>query len=99
MTQLSHDTASVQSAAKHAAKRAADHVDAARLIDAIDALATIGARGDGGVDRPALSALDFSARRGLIERAQALGCTVTTDACANLFFRRAGDENLPPVMT
>jgi beta-ureidopropionase / N-carbamoyl-L-amino-acid hydrolase len=96
MTQLSHDTASARSAAEHAARRAADHVDPTRLGDA---LATIGARGDGGVDRPALSALDFNARRGLIERAEALGCTVSTDACANLFFRRAGDEDLPPVMT
>jgi N-carbamoyl-L-amino-acid hydrolase len=81
------------------ALHAAEQVDPARLIDAIDALATIGARGDGGVDRPALSALDIEARRVLIERAQTLGCTVTTDACANLFFRRAGDEDLPPVMT
>ncbi|CAB3746534.1 M20 family metallo-hydrolase [Paraburkholderia solisilvae] len=81
------------------ALHAAEHVDPARLIGAIDALATIGARSDGGVDRPALSALDIEARRTLIERAQTLGCTVTTDACANLFFRRAGDEDLPPVMT
>jgi beta-ureidopropionase / N-carbamoyl-L-amino-acid hydrolase len=81
------------------ALRTAEHVSPTRLLDAIDALATIGARADGGVDRPALSALDIDARRGLIERAEALGCTVTTDACANLFFRREGDEDLPPVMT
>ncbi|MFC0401594.1 M20 family metallo-hydrolase [Paraburkholderia rhizosphaerae] len=81
------------------ALRAAEHVDAARLLRSIDALATIGARGDGGVDRPALSTLEIDARRGLIERAQALGCTVSTDACANLFFRRAGEEDLPPVIT
>ncbi len=81
------------------ALRTAAHVDPARLIASIDALARFGARDDGGVDRPTLSALDLAARRHLIERAQALGCTVTTDACANLFIRRAGLEDLPPVMT
>jgi len=81
------------------ALRVAQHVDPARLLDSIAALATIGARSDGGVDRPALSALDLEARRGLIERALALGCSVETDACANLFFRRAGLEDLAPVMT
>ncbi|HEY3599150.1 MAG TPA: M20 family metallo-hydrolase [Paraburkholderia sp.] len=81
------------------AMRAAAHVDAARVIASIDTLARFGARDDGGVDRPTLSTLDIAARRHLIERAHALGCTVTTDACANLFIRRAGLEDLPPVMT
>jgi N-carbamoyl-L-amino-acid hydrolase len=77
----------------------AHHVDPTRLLQSIASLAAIGARSDGGVDRPTLSALDLEARRGLIERALALGCTVETDACANLFFRRAGREDLPPVLT
>ena len=74
-------------------------VSGPRLLDAITRLAEYGARHDGGVDRPALSEADLEARRYLIDRARALGCTVATDACANLFIRRAGQENLPPVMT
>ncbi|MDE1180499.1 M20 family metallo-hydrolase [Paraburkholderia sp.] len=81
------------------ATQAAAHVDPARLLHAIAALARFGARDDGGVDRPALSGRDLDARRYLIERAHALGCTVTTDHCANLFIRCAGTEDLPPVMT
>jgi N-carbamoyl-L-amino-acid hydrolase len=83
----------------HTASAAAAHVDPARLLTAIEALASFGARTDGGVDRPALSERDLDARRYLIDRAYALGCTVTTDRCANLFIRRAGTESLPPVMT
>jgi N-carbamoyl-L-amino-acid hydrolase len=82
-----------------AARLASGHVSPARLLASIEALAAFGTRPDGGVDRPALSANDFKARRHLIERAYALGCTVTTDACANLFMRRAGTEDLAPVMT
>ncbi|SAL55738.1 allantoate amidohydrolase [Caballeronia sordidicola] len=77
----------------------ASSVNAARLLDSIQTLARFGAREDGGVDRPALSSIDIDARRHLIDRALALGCSVRTDACANLFFRREGLENLPPVMT
>lgn len=82
-----------------AASATAAHVDPERLLDAVAALASFGARADGGVDRPALSQRDLDARRYLIDRAHALGCTVTTDHCANLFIRRAGTENLAPVMT
>ncbi|MBN3856967.1 M20 family metallo-hydrolase [Paraburkholderia sp. Ac-20340] len=81
------------------ARAAAAQVNPQRLLDAIQALASFGARDDGGVDRPALSGRDLQARRYLIERAIALGCTVTTDHCANLFIRRAGSEDLAPVMT
>jgi N-carbamoyl-L-amino-acid hydrolase len=81
------------------ALKASSCVDASRLLDSIEALARFGSREDGGVDRAALSPTDINARRHLIERAVALGCTVRTDACANLFFRRAGLEDLPPVMT
>lgn len=82
-----------------AARLAAQHVDDRRLLASIQSLARFGARGDGGVDRPALSDTDFDARRFLIDRALALGCTVHTDHCANLFIRRAGTHDLPPVMT
>ncbi|WP_321901882.1 M20 family metallo-hydrolase [Paraburkholderia tropica] len=81
------------------ATRVAQHVDAERLLAAVETLASFGARDDGGVNRPALSADDLDARRYLIERAHALGCTVSVDACANLFVRRAGTEALAPVVT
>ncbi|MBP0593603.1 M20 family metallo-hydrolase [Paraburkholderia sp. LEh10] len=81
------------------ARQVADRVNAARLIESIDALAAFGARDDGGVNRPALGERDIEARRFLIERARALGCSVSVDACANLFIRRDGDTALAPVMT
>ncbi|MEA3113564.1 MAG: beta-ureidopropionase / N-carbamoyl-L-amino-acid hydrolase [Caballeronia sp.] len=81
------------------ALKTASYIDASRLLESIETLARFGAREDGGVDRPALSPTDIDARRFLIDRAVALGCTVHTDACANLFFRRSGLEDLPPVMT
>ncbi|WP_322052403.1 M20 family metallo-hydrolase [Paraburkholderia bannensis] len=81
------------------ARAVAAHVDAERLLEAVKSLASFGARDNGGVDRPALSERDLDARRYLIERAAALGCTVTTDHCANLFIRRPGTEPLAPVMT
>jgi N-carbamoyl-L-amino-acid hydrolase len=47
-----------------------------------------------------LTAPDLQARRHMIERARALGCHVSVDACGNLFFRRAGQQaDLPPVLT
>ncbi len=79
--------------------KVAAHIDPERLLASIQALARFGARADGGVDRPALSPIDLEARRYLIERAKALGCTVRTDACSNVFFRRAGTEDSAPVMS
>ncbi|MHB9837689.1 M20 family metallo-hydrolase [Paraburkholderia terrae] len=81
------------------ALRAADRIDETRLLASIEALAAFGARSDGGVNRPALSATDLDARRHLVAHAHALGCTVFTDACANLFIRRPGINDAPPVMT
>jgi len=80
-------------------RRAAYAVSGTRLNASLEDLARFGARDDGGVDRPALSPDDLAARAWLLERATALGCTVFTDACANLFIRRAGSSDLPPVMT
>lgn len=74
-------------------------VSSARLQRLLGTLATFGAGSGGGMNRQALSEEDFAARAWLIEEAQALGCKVWTDACANLFIRRDGREDLPPVMT
>lgn len=79
--------------------RVQDHVSKARLLRRLSELASIGGREDGGVSREALSAAELQARAYLIAEARALGCEVLTDACANLFFRRPGTVDGPPVMT
>ncbi|MES2024159.1 MAG: M20 family metallo-hydrolase [Pseudomonadota bacterium] len=82
-----------------AAENAQDHVNSARLQDAITALAAFGGRDDGGVARETLTDIDLASRRHLIDTARALGCEVEIDDCANLFFRRPGTTDLPPVLT
>jgi N-carbamoyl-L-amino-acid hydrolase len=81
------------------AARAQDAIDEARLNAALAALARFGGRDDGGVARETLTPIDLAARRYLIDHARSLGCDVSTDDCGNLFFRRAGREDLPPVLT
>lgn len=55
---------------------------------------------DRGVNRPCLSALDRQARRLMIGWAREIGCAVSVDAAANLFFRFEGAEPaLAPVLT
>jgi len=85
------------------ARRTADavlrQVNSERLRGAIAELARYGGRDDGGVSRETLTEIDLQSRRHLIERARALGCTVETDDCANLFFRRPGRVDGPPVLT
>jgi N-carbamoyl-L-amino-acid hydrolase len=88
-----------QQAADAGAQQIQDHIDSARLQAAIAALACFGGRDDGGVARETLTGTDIAARRFLIDRARALGCVVETDDCANLFFRRPGRTDLPPVLT
>ncbi len=74
-------------------------VSSTRLQGLLDTLATFGPSANGGMNRQALSEEDFQARAWLIDEARKLGCTVWTDARANLFLRRDGLEDLPPVMT
>ncbi len=80
-------------------------VSEARQWERLMALAALGAIGgdapeDRGVNRPCLSALDREARRLMIGWAREIGCEVTVDAAANLFFRRAGtDAAAAPVLT
>ncbi len=81
------------------AQQAQDHVDNERLQAAIAALARFGGRDDGGVSRETLTGIDLEARRYLIDQARELGCSVEIDDCANLYFRRAGASDLPPVLT
>lgn len=81
------------------AERAQDHVDPARLAASLAALARFGGREDGGVSRESLTDVDLAGRRHLIEQARALGCQAGIDDCGNLFFRRPGQKDLPPVLT
>ena len=74
-------------------------VSATRLQGLLDTLATFGPGASDGMNRQALSEEDLQARAWLIDEARKLRCTVWTDACANLFLRRDGLEDLPPVMT
>lgn len=73
-------------------------IDGEALWRRLQELATFGARSDGGVDRPALSATERAARRRLIEWADALGATSHIDPAGNMFFRRAGIDDLDPVL-
>ncbi len=93
MTQATQDASTSQ------AEKAQDSINNERLQNAIAALAAFGGRDDGGVARETLTQIDLDARRHLIDTARALGCEVATDDCANLFFRRPGTTDLPPVLT
>ncbi|MDB5527136.1 MAG: family metallo-hydrolase [Devosia sp.] len=80
--------------------RPSDHVDGERLWSRLMDLARFGARADGGVDRPALSAAEGEARAQVIAWGRAIGLTPFTDAAANLFLRLEGtDPSLPPVVS
>ena len=88
-----------QELARQAAQAALEHVDSERLRLAIAELASFGGRPDGGVSRETLTETDLKARRHLVDRARSMGCVVEIDDCANLFFRRAGQSDLPAVLT
>lgn len=74
------------------------HIDGDRLLKRLDQFAAIGATPGGGVNRPALSALDREARRLLSEFAFARGFRVEQDEMANLFIRREGVADVPPFL-
>lgn len=81
------------------AETAQDHVSKDRLNRTLVELAKFGGRADGGVSRETLTDIDKASRRYLIDYARSLGCTVSIDDCGNLFFRREGQQDLPPVLT
>jgi N-carbamoyl-L-amino-acid hydrolase len=80
------------------AARVASLIDSDRLHASIDRLAAHGGRTDGGVRREALTAAEAHARRALVDEARERGWKTHVDECANLFFRREGQDNLPPVL-
>ncbi len=80
-------------------RRVAACVNQTRLCGLLDQLARFGGLPGGGVNRQALSAEEQDARAWLLELAGTLDCRVYTDSSANLFIRRPGRRNLPPVTT
>jgi len=75
-------------------------INAARLSTRLHAMAQIGATGNGGVNRQALTAEDTSGRRLLLEWAAGRGYTSAVDPIGNLYIRRPGIRpELSPVMT
>ena len=78
---------------------AMSYVRAERLISAQRALAKFGLREDGGVAREALTPVELDARRWLCSLFTDDRYSWHVDAAANLFLRRAGSENLDPVVT
>lgn len=81
------------------AARIASLVDGDSLQASIDRLAAFGSRADGGVRREALTPIERDARRALLDEARERGWETCVDDCANLFFRRKGLDDLPPVLT
>lgn len=73
------------------------YVDAQRLRDDFERLASFGLRTDGSIDRPAYSAADLAARHWFTARAQAAGLPARTDALLNVIV--GDDEPTPAVWT
>lgn len=74
-------------------------IDADRLNTALEDLARIGARGDGGVTRLAFSDAQKAGRDHVEARMRALGLDVRIDAIGNMIGIRAGREDGPVVLT
>ena len=71
-----------------------------RLCNSLLSLAQIGKTAKGGVCRLALTDLDKQGREWVINKALALGLTITTDQIGNTFMRRPGSNPaLAPIMT
>jgi N-carbamoyl-L-amino-acid hydrolase len=70
-----------------------------RLWDSLMAMAKIGATAKGGSKRLALSDLDKEGRDLFVAWCKAAGCGVTIDRMGNIFARRPGRLDLPPVVT
>lgn len=62
-------------------------------------LAKIGATAKGGVRRLALSELDGQARDLVIRWCKEAGCSIAIDGIGNIFARRTGRNDLPPIIT
>jgi N-carbamoyl-L-amino-acid hydrolase len=76
------------------------NINGQRLWDSLMDMAKIGATGNGGVCRLALTDLDKEARDLFVSWCEDEGCTIKIDQMGNIFARRSGlDDNLPAVIT
>jgi len=73
-------------------------IDGARFRDRFDAFNEIGATENGGVNRPALSDANRAARDQIVEWFEAADLTVSIDEMGNIFGRREGTQDGPPVL-
>jgi N-carbamoyl-L-amino-acid hydrolase len=73
-------------------------IDAARLQESLVAMSMIGATPNGGVTRLALTDEDRQARDIFTIWCGEAGLTVRVDDFGNMMARRAGEDNLPPVL-
>lgn len=73
-------------------------IDGERLWQSIMAMAAIGATDRGGVRRLALSDVDREARDLFVRWCERAGLSVEVDGMGNIFARRAGRRDVPPVM-
>ncbi len=74
-------------------------VRAHRLWSRLHAMAKIGGKSNGGVDRPALSNADIEARAQLVAWGSKIGLSPSVDPAGNLFLRLEGrDATLAPVI-
>lgn len=71
--------------------------DAERLWGTLMETAAIGGTAKGGICRLTLTDLDLQVRDWFRAATGALGCTVTTDDMGNIFARREGQRNVPPI--
>jgi N-carbamoyl-L-amino-acid hydrolase len=74
-------------------------INPARLLAALDELAAIGRTEDGSCCRLALTDEDKAGRDLVVKRMRELGLEVRIDPIGNIFGRRAGSEDIAPVMT
>jgi beta-ureidopropionase / N-carbamoyl-L-amino-acid hydrolase len=74
-------------------------IDGARLLDRLATLARVGATPAGGVNRPAYSDDDLSARSLVREMMRDAGLAVRVDSAGNSIGARSGESNdLPPIV-
>ncbi len=73
-------------------------VDGGRLWASLMEMAKIGGTEKGGCNRQALTAVDAEGRALFRSWCERLGCAVDTDGLGSMFARRAGLEDLPPVL-
>jgi beta-ureidopropionase / N-carbamoyl-L-amino-acid hydrolase len=74
------------------------HVQQQRLWDTLQRLAEFGKNPEGGVSRVGFTEADVAGRAYVIDLMKEAGLAVRIDPAGNIFARRSGLENLPPIL-